>query len=117
MVDFSRNKVAVTGNVPFYQGISSNSKRVGHEERNCLLLCLLIYTSSSYEYYSSMLDPKKRSKRKKGNNGTHHKTKRLDFLIELLSESLHLEEFMMQKLSRKPLSFLCISTYRYFYNS
>jgi hypothetical protein len=81
----------------FYQGVSSNSKRVGHEERNCLLLCLLIYTSSSYEDYSSMLDPEKRSKRKKSNNGTHRKTKRLDFLIKLLSESLHLEEFMMQK--------------------
>jgi hypothetical protein len=49
----------------FYQGISSNSKQVGHEERNCLLLCLLIYTSSCYEYYSSMLDPEKGRKRKK----------------------------------------------------
>jgi hypothetical protein len=81
----------------FYQGISSNSKKVGHEERNCLLLCLLIYTSSCYEYYSSVLDPEKGRKRKIGNKGELRKTKRLDFIIELLSESLHLEEFMMQK--------------------
>jgi hypothetical protein len=81
----------------FYQSISSNSKKVGHEEGNCLLLCLLIYTSSCYEYYSLMLDPKKGRKRKKGNKGEPCKTKRLDFLIDLLSESLHLEEFMMQK--------------------
>jgi hypothetical protein len=81
----------------FYQGITSNSKKVGHEERNCLLLCLLIYTSSCYEYYSSMLDPEKGRKRKKGNKDAPRQTKRLDFLIELLSETLNLEEFMMQK--------------------
>jgi hypothetical protein len=44
-----------------------------------------------------VLDPEKGRKRKIGNKGEPRKTKRLDFIIELLSESLHLEEFMMQK--------------------
>jgi hypothetical protein len=65
----------------FYQGISSNSKKVGQEERNCLFLCLLIYTSSCYEYYSSMLDPEKGRKRKIGNKGELRKTKRKNFLL------------------------------------
>jgi hypothetical protein len=81
----------------FYQGITSNSKKVGHEERNCLLLCLLIYTSSCYEYYSSLLDHEKGTKRKKSEKDKPRKTKRLDYLIELISESLHLEQFMMEK--------------------
>jgi hypothetical protein len=44
-----------------------------------------------------VLDPEKGRKRKIGNKGELRKTKRMDFIIELLSESLHLEEFMMQK--------------------
>jgi hypothetical protein len=80
----------------FYHGITSNSRKVGHEERNCLLLCLLIYTSSRYERYSSLLDPEL-SKRRKVNNDAHQKTRRLDYLIELLSESLLLEQFMLSR--------------------
>jgi hypothetical protein len=49
----------------FYNGITSNSKKVGQEERNCLLLCLIIYTLANYEYYSSILDPEKPTKKKK----------------------------------------------------
>jgi hypothetical protein len=80
----------------FYNGITSNSKKVGHEERNCLLLCLLIYTSACHEYYSSILDPV-RSFKKRKNNSDGHSSKRLDYLIELISETLLLEQFMMQK--------------------
>jgi hypothetical protein len=80
----------------FYHGVTKNSRKVGHEERNCLLLCLLIYTSSRYEHYSNTLDPEKKKKRKKC-NVEQARTKRLDYLIELLSETLLLENFMMQK--------------------
>jgi hypothetical protein len=80
----------------FYHGVTNNSRKVGHEERNCLLLCLLIYTSSRYEHYSNTLDPEKKKKRKKCDDEPL-KTKRLDYLIELLSETLLLENFMMQK--------------------
>jgi hypothetical protein len=84
----------------FYQGVTSNSKKVGHEERNCLMLCLLIYTSSRHDFYSSLLDPKPSSKRSKISNDSHKESpiaNRLDYLIELISETLLLEEFMMQK--------------------
>jgi hypothetical protein len=43
-----------------------------------------------------MLDPERGKKRKKGEPGQHRETKRLDFLIELISETLHLEQFMLQ---------------------
>jgi hypothetical protein len=85
----------------FYQGVTSNSKKVGHEERNCLLLCLLIYTSSCYEFYSSLIDHEKGKKRKKSDKDKPRKSKRLDFLIELISECLHLEQFMMEKTIQK----------------
>jgi hypothetical protein len=42
-----------------------------------------------------MLDPERGKKRKKGEPGQHRETKRLDFLIELISETLHLEQFML----------------------
>jgi hypothetical protein len=44
-----------------------------------------------------MLDPEKCKKRKKGDKGKPHKTKHLDFIIEFLSESLHLEQFTLEK--------------------
>jgi hypothetical protein len=84
----------------FYQGVTSNSKKVGHEERNCLMLCLLIYASSRHEYYSSMLDPprpRKKTKKHNSNQPEDQGSKRLDYLIELISETLLLEQFMMQK--------------------
>lgn len=86
----------------FYHGITSNSRKVGHEERNCLLLCLLIYTSSRYNYYSPLLDPERPPKKTKRISTSttatdgHSNTKRLDYLIELISETLHLEQFMLQ---------------------
>jgi hypothetical protein len=80
--------------------VTNNSRKVGHEERNCLLLCLLIYTSFRYEHYSNTLDPEKKKKRKNCNE-QQAKTKRLDYLIELLSETLLLENFMMEKVITK----------------
>jgi hypothetical protein len=87
----------------FYQGVTSNSKKVGHEERNCLMLCLLIYTSSRHDFYSSALDPPRRTKKHKKIRPDHpdQSSKRLDYLIELISETLLLEQFMMQKSIRK----------------
>jgi hypothetical protein len=84
----------------FYHGVTNNSRKVGHEERNCLLLCLLIYTSSRYEHYSNTLDPEKKRKRRKCFD-EQARTKRLDYLIELLSETLLIENFMMQKVIPK----------------
>jgi hypothetical protein len=43
------------------------------------------------------LIPKREERGKRGYKGEPRKTNRLDFLIKLLSESLHLEELMMQK--------------------
>jgi hypothetical protein len=83
----------------FYQGITSNSKKVGHEERNCLMLCLLIYTSSCHEFYTEILDPIPSKKRKTAS--LPDRSKRLDFLIELISETLLLENFMMEKTIKK----------------
>jgi hypothetical protein len=80
----------------FYQGITSNSKKVGHGERNCLMLCLLIYASSRHEFYTEILDPAIPSKKRK-TASLPDRSKRLDFLIEVISETLLLKNFMMEK--------------------